>query len=174
MIVFPLVVLSLFRVPLPHISLSCSKLQKRRFWMLRSTSIRGSRPSFSCSVVSTWFLFSWSQFVCGWLSNRRTGTSSYGDARTHRKKKGCKTWCKLTRRLGFTHEFCIKTNLKFKNFFIRRKVVSSTMFMYAQSAIFKVCTAFLVQESWTKGKKSRKKWTFWWTISSHIKTGNNR
>ena len=25
-----------------------------------------------------------------------------------------KTWCKLTRRLGFTHEFCIKSHLIFK------------------------------------------------------------
>ena len=36
--------------------------------------------------------------------------------------------------------------------FIRRKIISSTMFMHSQLAIFKVYTSFLLQESMTKAK----------------------
>ena len=56
---------------------------------------------------------------------------------------------------GFHALILHKNEPNIQNLFIRRKLVSITIFVHSQSAIFQVCTAYLVQEARTKNKKSR-------------------
>ena len=72
----------------------------------------------SLVIARLWSLIDWGAVASSALEAVDFGAASAFEIIFHApiafKTNAGTTWCKLTRRLGFTHEFCIKSNLIFK------------------------------------------------------------